>query len=245
MELLLYCIFPGAGLTVPSSLTGVGGRPLITVHRGSLTAAVSPCGRAELNPDHQTLQTYGRIIEWCHHHYTAIPFRFAYLLPDATRVQGLLREGRTRFEALLEELQGCMEMGVRILLPRESPAGAAEEDGAASAASGLAYLNARRRGFARQDREGRDADRLAEKICRDLAGLYRRHCRESRALPQGRLLSLYFLVPKPAQGAFQEAARGLSAPGRGALLLSGPWPPYNFVAAAPPLTKPAAAMGEH
>jgi len=59
------------------------------------------------------------------------------------------------------------------------------------------------------------------------------------------LLSMYFLVPRPAQGAFREAARGLSAPGPAAVLLSGPWPPYNFVLAAPPLTKAAAAMGEH
>lgn len=244
MELLLYCIFPGAGLDVPSFLTGVGGRPLITVGRASLRAAVSHCRRADLNPDRETLQTYGRIIEWCHNHYTAIPFRFGYLLPDASQVDRLLTERHTHFEALLEGLQGCVEMGVRIFLPWGTPGGPAEEDRAASAESGLAYLNARRRGFAREDREGREADRLAEKVCLALTGLYRRHCRESRGLPQGRLLSLYFLVPRPAQGAFREVARGLSAQGPGAVLLSGPWPPYNFVLAAPPLKRPTSALEE-
>jgi len=55
---------------------------------------------------------------------------------------------------------------------------------------------------------------------------------------------LYFLVPRPAQGAFREVARGLSAQGPGAVLLSGPWPPYNFVLAAPPLKRPTSGLEE-
>jgi gas vesicle protein GvpL/GvpF len=242
MELLLYCIFPGSGLSVPSFLSGVGGRPLMTVGRASLQAAVSRCQRADLLPDRETLQTYGRIVEWCHYHYTAIPFRFGYLLPDASQVERLLTERRTHYEALLEGLQGCVEMGVRIFLPCAPPGGPAGEGCAAGAASGLAYLNARKRSFAWEDREEREADRLAEKVCLALTGLYRRHCREFRGLSQGRLLSMYFLVPKAAQDAFREAARGLSAPGPGAVLLSGPWPPYNFVLTPPPRERPPAAL---
>ncbi|MGA7579450.1 MAG: GvpL/GvpF family gas vesicle protein [Desulfobaccales bacterium] len=242
MELLLYCIFPGDGIAVPPSLTGVGGRPLITVGGANLRAAVSPCRRDDLHPDRQTWQTYGRIIEWYHNHYTAIPLRFGYLLPDASQVERLLTERRTYFKTLLEGLQGCVEMGIRIFLPRGALGGSAREDSAASTASGLGYLNARRRDFAREDREGREADLLAEKVCLALTGHYRRHLRESRGLPQGRLLSLYFLVPTAAQVAFREATRGLSAPGTSQVLLSGPWPPYNFVLATPPLQKPTAAM---
>ncbi len=214
----------------------------MTIGRASLHAAVSLCHRADLNPDRETLQTYGRVIEWCHNRYTAIPFRFGYLLPDASQVERLLTERRTHYEALLQGLQGCVEMGVRIFLPWEPPAGPSEADRAANAASGLAYLNARKRSFAWEDREEREAERLAEKVCLALTGLYRRHCRESRGLSQGRLLSMYFLVPRPAQGAFREAARGLSAPDPAAVLLSGPWPPYNFVLAAPPLESPTSAL---
>src|SRR5208337_766918 len=151
MELLLYCIFHGAGPAVPSFLTGVGGRPLMTVSRASLRAAVSHCHRADLNPDRETLQTYGRVIEWCHNQFTAIPFRFGYLLPDASQVERLLTERRTHYEALLEGLQDCVEMGVRIFLPWGPPGAPAEADRAAGAASGLAYLNARKRSFAWED----------------------------------------------------------------------------------------------
>lgn len=240
MELLLYCISPGPGLAIPSFLTGVGGQPVMTVSRASLHAVVSHCRRTDLTPDRETLQTYGRLIEWCHNHHTAIPYRFGYLLPDASRVQRLLTERRTHFEALLGGLRGCVEMGLRILLPWGTTGGPAAEGPAATAGSGLGYLTARRRFFAREDREGQEADQLAERVCLALAGLYRRHCLESRELPQGRLLSLYFLVPRAAQAAFREAARGLSNQGLGAVLLSGPWPPYNFVLAAPPLEWPAA-----
>ncbi len=123
--------------------------------------------------------------------------------------------------------------------PRQAPP---RQTAPPALASGLAYLNARKRNFAWEDREEREADHLAEKVCLALTGLYRRHCRESRGLSQGRLLSMYFLVPRPAQAAFREAARGLSAPGPAAVLLSGPWPPYNFVLAAPPLESPTSAL---
>jgi hypothetical protein len=43
------------------------------------------------------------------------------------------------------------------------------------------------------------------------------------------LLSLYFLVPGSAVESFRQAFRHLSATEPARLLLSGPWPPYNFV----------------
>ena len=53
--------------------------------------------------------------------------------------------------------------------------------------------------------------------------------REARALPEGRLLSLHFLTARAAAGDFREGVRRMALPGEAKLLVSGPWPPYNFV----------------
>jgi hypothetical protein len=41
---------------------------------------------------------------------------------------------------------------------------------------------------------------------------------------------LFFLVPRPAVDSFRLAFRQLTKSESARLLLSGPWPPYNFVA---------------
>ena len=47
--------------------------------------------------------------------------------------------------------------------------------------------------------------------------------------PRLPLLSLYFLVDRAVVESFRQAFRRLSEAESARLLLSGPWPPYNFV----------------
>jgi hypothetical protein len=62
---------------------------------------------------------------------------------------------------------------------------------------------------------------------------------EARSAPsgldakEGRVVSLYFLVPRAALNGFREQlGQNLSSQAR-RYLVSGPWPPYNFV--SPPV----------
>ena len=73
---------------------------------------------------------------------------------------------------------------------------------------------------------------LAERILALLDDCSTEQRREVSLSHQGRLLSLYFLTPKSRAEEFRKMARKISAPRGVKLLLSGPWPPYNFVASA-------------
>jgi hypothetical protein len=64
-----------------------------------------------------------------------------------------------------------------------------------------------------------------------VAGCFR-EVREELGQIDGRsLLSLYFLVPREQGEHFVECLRQDASSLRGTGLLTGPWPPYNFVGA--------------
>jgi hypothetical protein len=71
---------------------------------------------------------------------------------------------------------------------------------------------------------------LADATCRAFGGLYVRSRTEQAAAKEGRLLSIFFLVPRENVGLFREAFRRLQGRAPEKMLLTGPWPPYNFAA---------------
>jgi hypothetical protein len=173
---------------------------------------------------------------------TVVPMRFGCLLAHESQVSRLLQEHAGHYRALLQELQGCAEMGIRLLLPAPDlakPAGLTGPGGApsptgngATAAPGSAYLLARKSYFDQQDRESQAQRQIAEQCLAHFAGRFKRFRSENRCLGWP-LLSLYFLVPGSSLDAFCQAFRTFSPASGAKALLSGPWPPYNFVTDGP------------
>jgi hypothetical protein len=170
--------------------------------------------------------------------------RYGCVFEKTSMVLRLLEERGWQYLTLLQDLEGCVEMGIRLLLPREGgasgpgaqgEAGAPQTGAAATAcpllplSAGQAYLAAQRERYASRDREAGGQILLPDKVCRALAGVFVRHKRESRRLGDSLLVSLYFLVPRSWLQRFRQGFRELSGGESGKFLLSGPWPPYNFV----------------
>jgi hypothetical protein len=175
--------------------------------------------------------------------------RYGCVVSQESQVIQLLDEHGSQYEALLQELEGCVEMGLRVLLP-PGPWAAVTPGGlegcrevagfqpAAPAASpdrlGLAYLTARKAHYAQQDRWTTEYRQAAARCQARFAGLFVK-CKTEAPSPRLPLLSLYFLVPRQAVESFRQAFRHLAQTESARLLLSGPWPPYNFVAGSPGL----------
>ena len=77
--------------------------------------------------------------------------------------------------------------------------------------------------------------RVIEKIREPFAGLYVK-CKVENHTPRignfalfTPLLSLYFLVPRESVEAFRKRFYSISVQKSPKLLLSGPWPPFNFI----------------
>lgn len=247
MSYLVYCLFPSGGHRGPHTLPGVGGQPVFLIENNGLAAAVSRISSSDLTPDTRRVLAYGKVVESFHRRRTVIPMRHGCLFEEKSNVVRFLGERRQEYEALLRKLEGCVEMGVRVL-PEEAKGRDTNADISPSCPSyhpadasntGRAYLNARKAHYAQQERFTKENVAVIERCRTAFAGLFVECKAEfpplrpafSRLLVP--LLSLYFLVRRTCLGRFRNAFRQFSSYESARLLLSGPWPPYNFVEPAP------------
>jgi len=219
MNYLVHCILRNPG-EPPARNRGVA-----FFSSGDLAAAVTLHSSGSAPPDATELLRYERVVSNLHGAGPVIPLRYGCLVEDEAAGMRLLEDGRAGYQALLERLENWVEMGLRVLWD------AAEDPRPASmpVTPGAAYLAAARRRCCREGELTREEREWAGGVCAVLSDLYCDERREARRAGAGRLVSLYFLVPRQAVRRFRARLRRmLSAQGRG-FLLSGPWPPYNFV----------------
>jgi hypothetical protein len=191
-----------------------------------LAAVVSRVEETGLAPSVSSVMAFERVVEALHARQAVIPLRYGCLMESEASIVRLLHDHRQEYEALLGRLRGMTEMGLRVLCParRESI-----PDGPPS--PGAAYLAVLRKRYGSAGGLSPEETQLADRITAGLAGCYQEQRRETSPAGQQRLLSLYFLTPTTGLERFRNQARQIRPPSGARLLLSGPWPPYNFAAA--------------
>lgn len=225
--LLLYAVFRARIYELDMPLGVECGR-LTTVCRDGLAAALSEISPSELPPTIARLKAYQRVIEILHRSRTLIPMRYGCTFATREQVVEHLKDRGEEYRTLLDGLGGCVEMGIRVLLP-SLPATSRVRNVVAPGVTGGAYLAARRERYAVEDRAAAEEERVLKRICTGMENLFVRWRSERGSCSRGRLLSLYFLVPRDRVEPFRRTFRDLGMNGSAKLLLTGPWPPYNFV----------------
>lgn len=221
MKYLLYGI-------LQQDLSGYYAEPgthLLTAH--GLAAAVSAVEEMHAPPSLSSLLAYERVVEAMHARRTVIPLRYGCVMEGESAVIRHLEDHRQEYEALLARLLGMTEMGIRVLWPARA--------GGLSAfpsSPGAAYLASLRDRYHSADVLAPEEAQLTDQIVNFLSGCSTEQRREVSSSSRGRLVSLYFLAPKTYAKQFRQKARQICPPSGPKLLLSGPWPPYNFVASA-------------
>src|ERR1039458_8537879 len=219
MKYLLYGI-------VQQDLAGCSPEPgmcLLTAH--GLAAAGSAVEELSSPPSVSSVLAFERVVEAIHARQAVIPLRYGCLMESESAIIRLLEDHRQEYEALLNRLRGMTEMGIRVLCPARpgflpgSPL-----------SPGAAYLASLRNRYSSGNSLAPEEAQLADQIAGLLSGCYTEQRREISPADQGRLVSLYFLTPKTDVERFRNRARQICPPGGMKLLLSGPWPPYNFAA---------------
>ncbi len=237
MNVLIYCIFEYPHPSGLESLKGLGDEPLSLIETDGLMAAVSRIVPPEVTPDLKRLLQYQKIIEWFHNNGAIIPMRYGCLVAEESEVIRILKKHGEEYKRLLRELEGCEEMGIRIL-GSEYRANQlkSEIENKPSSHPGQAYLASRKVLYDQEESLNKENRALSEAYREVFAGLFVK-CKEEgpsilptrRAVDNNRLLSLYFLVPKPLLNPFRRAFQRMPSKEGRKILLSGPWPPYNFV----------------
>lgn len=159
-----------------------------------------------------------------------VPLRFGTVFRDETRVRELLGAREAEFTAALERLRGCVELGVKVFLLDE------ERSEEAKPTSGRDYLLQKQRA---RDATSAALSKALDRV-RDLHEYLASIADGARAnSPQppelsGRrepmLLNAAYLVRTEEQPEFVAAAEDHDDPGL-EIVVTGPWPAYNFVEA--------------
>jgi hypothetical protein len=117
MMYMLYCIFRDSGPDSREPVAGIAGEPVSVISANGLSAAISRVSPAELTPDANRALAYHRVVEAFHQDRTVIPMRYGSVYEEEARIVRFLEKNEKKLNALLDELDGCVEMGIRILLP--------------------------------------------------------------------------------------------------------------------------------
>lgn len=163
-----------------------------------------------------------------------VPMKLFTMFSSPERARADLARRRREIEAVLKRIRGCREWGVRVT--RAAAAGPASPR-AAAPASGTAFLTAKKRARddarERQRRAVEAAETVFESLSRLARDAHRRDAPAGATTPP--LVDAAFLVPDAGQARFKAAVRRaarLCRDADAALVLTGPWPAYNFVQAA-------------
>jgi Gas vesicle synthesis protein GvpL/GvpF len=234
--------FPeGAGVD-PSS-------PVTLVVDGSLAAIANRVSLAEFGEeelaanlrDPAWLESKARaheaVLEATLEHGALVPFRFGTIFRTRDQVVEMLR-GHADLEASLDRLRGTTELGVKAFLdPARFDAGREQESPEPS--SGRAYLVSKQRDRRLAEERASFKVTCAQESFERLAAA----AEDARSNPLQRpevsgrtgemVLNAAYLVRTAREDAFREALEHLEAayaPEGVDYELTGPWPPYNFVA---------------
>ncbi|MFH0982016.1 MAG: GvpL/GvpF family gas vesicle protein [Planctomycetota bacterium] len=234
MRHLVYCILRDYAPWRGRLPAGVGGAAVSLVTDDELAVAVSRVSDAGGAPDVAHAMAYADVIAALSADRTVLPVRYGCLFPARTQVHEFLRARHAEFAALLDELDGCVEMGVRVLLSGAGRPVRERRSRTTEVASGTAYLTGRSAAYARRDAEREAGAATAAAIQRTFNRLSKRSRAAPAVIGENLLVSMYFLIRREHIGAFCRRFRRLQEQGAYRLLLSGPWAPYNFVAAQEP-----------
>ncbi len=232
MSHLLYCILNGRRGPARPSIRGVRGQAIWILECGEVCAALSetspsPDDRHDpaTPPKLEDLLAYAKAIEALSRGETVVPMRYGCRFETVGEARTWMRRGEKHLRAMLHRLHGCVEMGVRALLLETGPPGSLARRAAVGPfKSGAEYLATRKAELALTQR----CERAAQLVREAMAGCFRECVADAGCGHARPMASMYFLVERTRLGAFR-AAFSRIALADAALMLSGPWPPYNFV----------------
>lgn len=246
----LYCVVRAARKPVPGRApAGLAGATRPEAHRlaGSLWLITADVPLGEYGPEH--LEARLRDLEWvsetaiAHEELVAhfargrgavvAPMKLFTMFSSIEKATEEVRQGRAAIERAMKHIAGSEEWGVRIA---RRPVAAPAAGPAVRPSSGAAFLTARK--------EARDATahlrRASSAAAEEAFDRLGRHARDARRREWRQepgtnppILEAAFLVTAGARARFKAEARrqaALCASAGAELILTGPWPAYNFVA---------------
>ena len=183
-----------------------------------------------------TARAHHHVVDTLGHDHLVAPLALATVYFDDERVRTVLAEGREGFAAVLDQLAGRAEYGVKIYARKGGDSTGGPEQ--AKPRSGADYLRARRKALRESETSLDDAREAATEVDAAvvaLAAATRSH-RLQYAQLSGRtepmVLNHAYLLPVERADELRALVASLADHPRIRVELTGPWVPYSFAQAA-------------
>lgn len=230
----VYCILD-SGEQANIAGEGFAGGKLYSITYQQISALVSDVSAIDYNNDNIFL--HEEVIERMMSCSTVLPMRFGTVLDGEENVKAMLKQYYQIFRRNFARLRGCVEMGLKVIWPVDliwqEIAGSDKIPGKQSSitgqTAGAAYLRKKYAEYHRQKALQAKADDFVQEINSRL-NQYFTECRLKKMVTEKMVLNGAYLV---MQGRVTEFAAKIGEIKRqypeSKFLLSGPWPPYNFI----------------
>jgi hypothetical protein len=208
----------------PPRRRGLAQAPLEGVAERRLLAVVTKHVHAPGEPALDALWAHEQVVERLMTERAVLPMRFGTKLPDAAALRAALAARYDALLAALDRVRGRVELGVRAMeLAGEDGDGSGRAQVVTPATTGREYLLGK---LADNTRAEQAVAALHEPLSELAVDARRRPAQGS-----GELLRAAYLVDRDMVPRFRGTVEHLQRRHpRVALLCTGPWPPYSFVA---------------
>ena len=203
-------------------------RPLYPVAYKDIAAVVETTCKERLAFDQQAAIEYGATLEVLNEKFTLLPCRFGTFLQDENAVLQVLQEHYFFYKKKLEELRGKQEFGLKIL--SEKSVQAHNANNKKQCKDGKEYLLQKFYEYRADEERKRVNQKTVDVIHEELQKLSSMSVKNAE-ISGHVVFSCNYLVEKKTESFFcskVEALQGMYPELK--FLLTGPWPPYNFVA---------------
>jgi hypothetical protein len=211
MSVYVYCVLTEtlSGLPLPA---GIQNEKVRLLNADSLYVVVSDFAGLELIPNRENVVSHERVVETVMEKETPLPFRFGIVVSE-DKLRDFVQANFKALRAELEKVHGCVEMGLKVMLPPVEQK---------ATTTGTDFLQAKRR----LNRLQRDT---AGWVDAAVAGLVRQ---TDVSLMQGTaaaIIRIAHLVLRDHLEEYKSHMECLLKHADYRFLRSGPWPPYSFV----------------
>jgi len=241
MNWLIYCIIACKQPKNSIFPVGVDGNAVQIVGNNCLYAVISQFVPSSFQPTIEQLHTYAHVISAMHSHGAVIPLRYGCVAQEVSQVMQKMAEHHEEYELLLGELADCVELGIRMQPPSRDASAAAIAAPVCPGTAGTDFLRHRAEHYAREAQWHHACEQMIARCGQALEGWWVKSANDPPN-PLTPWVSVYFLVRRNGVAAFQQAFDIYRSKESAKMLLTGPWPPYNFVTSACHSTTPGSRL---
>ena len=223
-ERMLTCMYA----IVDYSAKRLNMKPLYPVTYKDIAAIVETTCKERLIFDRQAVIEYGAALDVLNETFTLLPCRFGTFLQDEKAVLQVLREHYVFYKKKLEELRDKQEFGLKIL--SEKSVQVHSENNKKQSKDGKEYLLQKFYEYREDEEQKQVNQKVVDVIHEELQKLSSMSVKNAE-ISGHVVFSGNYLVGKKAESFFCSKVEALQRMyPELKFLLTGPWPPYNFVA---------------